>query len=446
MNIINYDSFCNQKQLQLKPLPHQIQVAEHLLKPEVRGLIIFHGIGSGKTLTALLSIREILAAEPETYKTIYLIMPEVIQKNFIFEIDKFGHEEIIRRLKKIDYIKHPEDFTIPSFEGAIVVFDEVHLFNNEILSKNQTALDIFNRIKGTESIKILSMSGTPIYNTPFDASLLVNMVSKEDIFTRDGYEFERRYTNPFTYKLYRVGEFREKFRGYVSYFEGFTGTILVPMNRGLEILYAPMSQEHTRAVMRSKEPDQDIVAMKEKDHNSKFHILLTKLNELKNEIGSIFIYCKYAEINLLLSKFLSENGYTNWKDIDRITAKQTVFANLLPSNFNTLIPIFNEPGNKIKIIIGDENIAAGITLLNCRYCFILNIPEFYGQLEQIQGRILRLCSHKGLKEKDRTVLFFLIFGVYFGEDTSPDFIKFDNIKTYNTIIRDTIQYIKEASI
>lgn len=435
MNIVNYDNFCSNKLTEFKIMPHQIVPGQHLAKPETRGLLIYYEIGSGKSLTAILAIKEIQEKNPESFKQIYLVSPEIITKNMILEIEKFGFT--VSGIKKIDYMTGSyEDVIDENFEDSIVLMDEVHLFNNEILKKSRKAMTIFNKIKKTMKIKVITMSGTPIYNTPFDASLLVNLLTVKDSFTRSGEEFEKRYTNTFDYELYRVGEFREFFKGKVVYFKGFAGTDLIPTNNGLEIIEEKVDEETSNNVYSSRTPELDII-------EAKFPFLLKRLKTLEKGTGNIFIYCKYPEINLKLYDYLKKEGnYTSWKD--ESGSGRYKIANINRKNFNSLIPKFNEGG--IKFIIGSEEISAGVTLMNCRYCFILDVPQLYGQLEQIQGRIMRLCSHSGLRKDKRNVTFFLIFLKYYNDTPSSDYINFEQIKTYNNIIVDTLKYIKEADI
>ena len=248
MNLLNYEEFCINKAGTYNLLPHQIKTIEQFVRPEIRGFLVYHGVGSGKTLTSIECARKTIEMYPEKFSRIFLVVPEFIWKNYLFELDKFEFGDFRSKIKKMTYIGKAgeEDEEIPlighesaieklreKLEGSVVIIDEVHIFNNEILRKNLKALAIFDAIKQTTTIKLLIMSGTPIYNTPFDASLLRNILTKDDVFTRSGEEFEKRYTDPFEFQLYRVGEFREYFRGYLSYFKGFEGTNLIPENGGL---------------------------------------------------------------------------------------------------------------------------------------------------------------------------------------------------------------------
>lgn len=432
MEIVNYDNFCSNKLVEFKIMQHQIVPGEYLKNPEMRGLLIYYEIGSGKSLTALITIKKIQEFLPN-FEKIYFIMPEIITKNIMLEIDKFDYN--FKGIKKYDYLTGEyEDLEKMDFENSIILIDEVHIFNNEVLSKNRRAITIFNKIKNTAVIKIITMSGTPIFNTPFDSSLLANILTVEDVFTRSGEEFEKRYTNTFDYCLYRVGEFREKFKGKVIYFKGFAGTELIPRNNGLKILETKLSEDASFKIYSSQTKEYDIL-------EAKFPFLLSCLRNLEKVIGNVFIYCKYPEINLKLYDYLKkEGGYSSWKS----NSTNLKIANINKKNFNELIPEFNK--GKIKFILGSEEISTGITLLNCRNCFILDIPEKYGQLEQIQGRVMRLCSHSGLKKEYRDITFNLIFVKFFDDTTSSDYDKFEYIKTYNNIIIDTLKYIKEASL
>lgn len=423
MSKINYKEFCNNKG-DFKVMEHQEETSEHIASSDVRGFLIYHGIGSGKTYTALMAIDKITKRFAD-FKRIYCISPNVINKNFISEMEKFGYNFKIRT---IDYTE--KKAKIPeSFENAIIIFDEVHIFNNELLAYNLVAKEIFNKIKSTKMIKIISISGTPIYNTPFDASILINLLTIDDEFPRSGDEFEKLYINTFSYRIYRAGQFREKFRGKVSYFEGFRGTELIPTDLGLSILSHPMTDVHTKMYNASRDKSRAIIALSA-EIPGKFATLYDEIKKINKESGKIFIYCQYREINELLAKYLTSLRFSSF-----------IVAN--KENVDEAIDDFNN--SDTKILIGDESLSTGVTLLNTRYCFMLDVPEKYGKLQQIIGRIMRLCSHSGLSEKNRNVKFYLVFSTLFDSNTSDDFKNFDAIRLYHKINNDALSYIQEAA-
>ena len=467
MNLLNYEEFCINKAGTYNLLPHQIKTIEHFVRPEIRGFLVYHGVGSGKTLTSIECARKTIEAYPDVFFQVFLVVPDFIWKNYLFELDKFEITDFRSKFKKLSYFgkdEDDEDLLIgheemiaklrEKLEGSIVIIDEVHLFNNEILRKNLQALAIFDAIKQTTTIKLLIMSGTPIYNTPFDASLLRNIMTLEDVFTRSGEEFEKRYTDPFEFQLYRVGEFREYFRGYLSYFKGFEGTNLIPENAGLFILNCELTPTHTELIQKSRNLERDLIAMSPYTSGfcPKFDELLKQLQiiyHIDSQHSSpkvrekVFIYCKFPEINQALMTYLRESrrgDFVPWNSGE----KGIRFATVTSSNYGTLIPEFNQ-GN-VDIIIGSEEVAVGVTLKDCRYCFILSVPDSFGQLEQIQGRVMRLCSHSGLPKEKRNIRFFLIISKYYGQNESLDIRNFEDIKSYHSIILDTLKYLKEASI
>lgn len=426
---MDFETLCQAKDSQYKLMDHQIKTADYIANESKRGLLIYHEIGSGKTLTSLECLKRIL--ETREFNKVYLVVSKIIFKNYGIEIEKFGYGFLNKYIIHVDYeTLFTEEFT-SELEGSIVLIDEVHNYNNAIFNRNFHATSLFEKIKSTNKIKIIIMSGSPIYNTPFDASLLRNILTKEDVFTRSGVEFEKRYTNPFTHQLYRVGEFRNYFQGYISYFKGFAGTPLLPQNLGLKLIDVSLTPEQTTLVYRSKSPDKDLIAINPYTSNlsAKFVKALELINGIGKEPGSVFVYCNYDDI---------ASGFKHYLE----THSKYKSMVITPQKYKSQIEHIGE----VKVIIGTLDGSVGITLPNCRYCIILDIPEYYGLLEQIQGRVVRLCSHEGLKKQFRNVQFYMIMANFPDGNKTTDYMKFDQIKSYNNIILNTLQYLKEATI
>jgi len=152
-----------------------------------RGMLVYHGIGTGKSITSIIWARDL--------PILYYISIKVLHKNFRREIFKFleGRERT-NFLNKIKYIDI-NNITIPrSFEGSSIIIDESHIFMNMVI-EGGLAKDLWNKLYETQDIKILCLSATPIYRYPFELSPLFNLLSGQELFPRTADEFQELYIN-----------------------------------------------------------------------------------------------------------------------------------------------------------------------------------------------------------------------------------------------------------
>lgn len=154
---------------------HQKRIKERLRHN--RGVIAAHGLGSGKTLSAISTI--------DISSPTYIITPASLQENFKKEVSK--HSGIpIDRLKVVSYEKFLRD---PYIEpGSQVILDEAHRLRNTDTKTYQTIRDA---VKNSSSRLLLT--GTPIYNNPSDIAALVNVAANSVVLPNNPMEFKKRY-------------------------------------------------------------------------------------------------------------------------------------------------------------------------------------------------------------------------------------------------------------
>ena len=147
--------------------PHQKKVINYFKEKDIRGIILYHGLGSGKTITSL-GISELYQD-----KKVFCIVPASMRTQWISELNKvvknkkrftiYSYEEFPKRVRDSNSLKN-----------TIVIIDEAHRLRNlGIISKN-----ILNQTK--EVFKIILLTGTPIVNSPTDFSNLANLIYGEN--------------------------------------------------------------------------------------------------------------------------------------------------------------------------------------------------------------------------------------------------------------------------
>ena len=165
--------------IQLKP--HQQKVVNYMKDTDCRGIILYHGLGSGKTITSI-AITQIY---PD--KKVIVVVPAPMRIQWKDELEKM----------KVNI----SNYTVLSYEGfssgiknkpdmvddRIVILDEAHRIRNP--GKIST---IINRSL-KEASKVILLTGTPMVNSPLDMSPLVNIIKGSKIMPVLDDQFEDNF-------------------------------------------------------------------------------------------------------------------------------------------------------------------------------------------------------------------------------------------------------------
>lgn len=187
-----------------------------------RGLILYHGLGSGKTCSAI-AASEALRMHS---KKVFVMLPASLRDNYVREIKKCGSEafreaQSWRRQGDDPVIWVPDGDGIPfeklgeadrdqvrvqvdaavqrthtfisynglstkridemcdpsqpnAFDDAVVVIDEVHNFVSAVANARLLSR-VYQRIMDAQRCKVVMLSGTPLVNEPHELALLVNL-------------------------------------------------------------------------------------------------------------------------------------------------------------------------------------------------------------------------------------------------------------------------------
>jgi len=193
---------------------HQIRVVNHIRK--YRGLIVSHAVGSGKTLTAVTASQCYLEDNPKG--EVIIVTPVSLQENFKKEMRAYGVDP--------DKDHRYKFFTLAGFAttyqskdcpaNAMLVIDEAHELRTEVkIPKKQTTAKHTSRaavaIRCAKSVKkVLLLTATTVYNTPYDIANLVAMVKGQDPPTKHYFE---------TKILTNAAEFRQFFSCVLSFYD-----------------------------------------------------------------------------------------------------------------------------------------------------------------------------------------------------------------------------------
>lgn len=162
----------------------EVQLQEHqqriqdAVDDENPRMIVYHGLGSGKSLSALAAAE---AAKQKYNEDYGIVAPASLRGNFQKEVEKFttGSKPEIMSYTGLGLGKK---FTN---QPQTVIMDEAHRLRNPGGSAAQAAKGVAENAK-----RLLLLTGSPITNSPSDLANLISLVARKNISPQ---EFERRY-------------------------------------------------------------------------------------------------------------------------------------------------------------------------------------------------------------------------------------------------------------
>lgn len=227
---------------------HQRIVHEYVLKyPEMRGLLIYHKMGGGKTILSA-SISEYII--DKTDRQIIFIASKSLHDNFANDVIKYRDlqkretpknyvkdnydfvslnasnmiQQVYKTIRKgpedifsaaaLTALKDPESLesialqkemkkldVLGNLDNTVVIIDEAHNFFNSITNGSKNAMGLYHLLMKAKNIKILFLTGSPITNDPFEAAVCFNMCSGTSLFGDDYESFSKYFIHDFE-KIY----------------------------------------------------------------------------------------------------------------------------------------------------------------------------------------------------------------------------------------------------
>jgi len=166
--------------------PHQRRVIERL-RNSTDGLIAYHSMGSGKTLTSLAAAEDSLSKDPDSRAL--FVVPASLVDNVYKEIDKHKLSVPKDRLDVLSYekaVRSVDDLLANRY--SLAVMDEAHKLRNKG-TKRYSALS--ELVRGAD--KRLFLTGTASYNKASDIAPLINLAAKDKVIPDDPSEFDKKF-------------------------------------------------------------------------------------------------------------------------------------------------------------------------------------------------------------------------------------------------------------
>ncbi len=257
-----------------------------------RGILLYYGLGAGKTRTAISACDSFIAAG----KKVVVLLPASLHGNFelefrnyvpkslrgvpnafndIFTILHYNAGPSFAKSKKTD---RDGAFDAIDLEGKVLIIDEMHnfvsLMANALRSKRYRGEAIYRKIMNTKNLRIIALSGTPVINLPFEVAILMNVLSGYKMSNHEQWDgtrdpiplfpeseerFNEMYLDTTDSKALKIrkeaeNDFCRRLVGHISYYGGLTGSDVYP-NLYQMMVKVPMSNYQFNSYILQRETE-----------------------------------------------------------------------------------------------------------------------------------------------------------------------------------------------
>lgn len=420
----------------MKLKEHQNRVLDKIRNENIKGLILFHNLGSGKTITS------IACCEAYAEKEKIVIVPASLQENYKKELDIMKAD--ISKYKIYSYemaAKGKDDLC----EGKIVVVDEAHRLRNAY-SGSKGAYNIIKKLK--QAFKILLLTATPIVNHPYDIVPLVNSIyhlygiprmlhTDKKIFDQQfitkeeskGWLFWKSYKNNVKPKILNKEYLRKVLLFVTDHYENSNiNNYPAKVEKVVEVVMSKLQQEYHKKAEKSILTAKEAKMIKKGDtsgittkSSSILNSFLNKTRQIVNYIALEKSSPKFEKVFEILASGLKPSViYSNFKNAgvvklnEMLTEKGYKCAVFSGSESSKMKKKYVEAYNKGKldVLLITASGSEGIDLKKTRQIIILEPHWNYTRIKQAIGRGVRYLSHINLNVKNRNVIVYHLLSVY----------------------------------
>ena len=400
---------------------HQERVRERLRSQD--GLILDHGLGSGKTISAI--------AAAEDYGGAVVVTPAALRDNFKKELKTYGAKGKYDVMSFEEFIRDR-----PDLSGRFLIVDEAHRLANSSALRTQAVSEA-----ASKASKRLLLTATPLQNKPHNASTLVNIAAGEKILPVNESDFRRQYLKPAggmfrqaavygNYEAKNLRDYRKKVSRYIDFYapdrEGYPTVakhvINVPMSeaqaRAQEAWLKKIPPDMKRRIKEGLPPSSGDV--------SRLNVFMNASRQTSNTGAAYRAVDEEIspKISAIVSRVSDSQGkslvYSNYltsgvSPLEKSLAAKGVKSARLTGDLSTaqrtqIVKDFNN--DKIKTLIVSSAGGEGLDLKKVEQIHIMEPHWNEEKINQVVGRGVRYRSHEGLPENRRHVDVFQYVSVF----------------------------------
>jgi nucleoside-triphosphatase THEP1 len=251
------EDFCLPKKFTLQPqqklLPDLLssKSSPWTVYENIRGILVFHQIGAGKTCTAIS-----IAEKFKKKLNIVVVLPAALIGNFVTELrsecpgDEYLTSDERNKLKNLKHgdsqfdkiMEKSQDridkyYTIYSYHKFVALIQEnkIKKLNNTLLIidevQNMISLNgtFYKSLKNVvdssdDTLKLILLSATPMFDRPVEIALTLNLLKKDDLIPvtkfNQEYMLIKTTSEGTSYKTTNMKNFRDKIKNLISYYRG----------------------------------------------------------------------------------------------------------------------------------------------------------------------------------------------------------------------------------
>lgn len=470
---------------------------------DVKGILLYHKMGTGKSI---LSISMAMDFDGDVIIFMYTslinnyvndIKKYLSMINFKDDFDSFINTKFtFISLNAFNlYTKIPSDL-----KNKLIIIDEAHHVFSGVLNGSKNHIALYYALNNEPDLKIILLTGTPIYNDPYEIMICLNMITKHLIFPESYDEFVSLYTDTKktndTLYQHRVAKLENRIVGLISFFEQQIsedypddfGTQIVKCNMTKPQLnkylnFKKIEDEKSNNLFKKKMQKSSSISKSNNFSNYRIQTRMicnidpeydisqcVKYNKIYENIishnGCALVYSQFINNYGLLgfSQFLLKKDYIlfdldnnfNEKNDNMITDKPSkkyfsiIKGDISFEKRNYIQQIFNNPDNKygkiIHILLISSTGAEGLDLKFIRTVHIMEPYWNNSRIEQIRSRAIRYKSHILLQKKEQNVHTFLYLSTLNLEQLTTDEEIHSMAVDKQKYINDFLYMIKRVSI
>lgn len=390
------------------------------------GIIAYHSMGSGKTLTSLGALAEALKASPKARGLV--VVPASLVNNYNEEIDKHGFRGIKNRLDILSYDRAAnKSDELAKKHYALSVFDEAHRLRNTDTVRARQLRKVINK-----SNKVLMLTGTAAYNNPVDMCNLINIANPDAKLPSTQTDFNNRYIDNVSWKVKNKAELAKLLSTYVDHYETPRNAsdfpeverrvISVEMSPRQAAVYKAVEKDIPQDIRKNIEGNMPLTVQQA----SRLNVFSQGVRQVADSTLHHDDRGKYADspkivaaVSSMLRKASDTPGfrgvvYSNYLDaglkpyaqaLEAHGIKPLVYTGALSKNEKqALIDQYNSKSKKPQILLLSSSGNEGLNLKNTRLMQILE-PHFNkSKTDQAEARAIRYKSHEALPEDERKVI------------------------------------------
>ena len=450
---------------------HQVKFIKQFIYSNLQGAVMFHGVGSGKTLTAVVSAYWYLKVYPQN--RIIVISPSALIYNFMESMIKYGISVEDNRYTFITFDKYMRKPIIA--DNALLIVDEAHNMRTDmqlshalnpetleevgyVAKQNKRGFSIWQN-GALRAHKTLLLTGTMFVNTLLDAENLLAMIDQRPPLSE----------GLFSSVISSPSNIMDHFSYRVSYFESPKSAFFPTVHNYYEPCYMTDEMEKKYNYYKTTGiPDNDKSKKKKEDGegggggenaffsaeryasnmvvnadgiNPKVQWIITEINKKKNQKFIIYsgLYDNGAQ---QIRKQLDKEGIKFKQITGRENARQKEDAKLYYNHYNFgRVDFFKTMKNtdenhkyinsEYRILLITRAGAEGVDTTNTQNMIIMDHQFNDALSQQIIARAVRFKSHFGLPEKERYVNVYRIFLSFESEKPIFELIKIIQLIIHN---------------